>query len=193
MKAIKRPCKGKTPEGADCRAAAVPGSDFCFFHDPDQADKRREAQAFGGSQNRMKTLDADAPEVKVEDCGDVVALISDTINQVRKGQLDPRAALADLRQFSHCVPRGVDRYALGIHDSAEWSLHQPIREDAQRQFLDMLRILGFPRLVRVGQDVIKEKVYYCHFNSLYSVSVETVYDISDRGHIAVSVETVFPV
>ena len=72
----------------------MPGSDFCFFHDPDQADKRREAQAFGGSQNRMKTLDADAPEVKVEDCGDVVALISDTINQVRKGQLDPRIANA---------------------------------------------------------------------------------------------------
>jgi hypothetical protein len=94
MKAIKKPCRGKTPEGAACRAAALPGSDFCFFHDPDQADKRREAQAFGGSQNRMKTLDADAPEVKVEDCGDVVALISDTINQVRKGQLDPRIANA---------------------------------------------------------------------------------------------------
>jgi hypothetical protein len=32
--------------------------------------------------------------VKVEDCGDVVALISETINQVRKGVIDPRVANA---------------------------------------------------------------------------------------------------
>ena len=30
--------------------------------------------------------------MKVEDCGDVVALISETINQVRKGMIDPRVA-----------------------------------------------------------------------------------------------------
>ena len=32
------------------------------------------------------------PDVKVEDCGDAIALISETINQVRKGQIDPRVA-----------------------------------------------------------------------------------------------------
>lgn len=42
----------------------------------------------------MKTLDASAPDVKVESCQDVVRLISETINQVRKGQLDPRVANA---------------------------------------------------------------------------------------------------
>ena len=42
----------------------------------------------------MKTLDADAPDIKVEDCQAVVKLISETINQVRKGQLDPRVANA---------------------------------------------------------------------------------------------------
>lgn len=36
--------------------------------------------------------DAATSEIKVEDCGDVVALLSETINQVRKGQIDPRVA-----------------------------------------------------------------------------------------------------
>jgi len=47
-----------------------------------------------GGQNRMKTLAADAPDVKVADCRDVVKLIGATINQVRKGELDPRVANA---------------------------------------------------------------------------------------------------
>ncbi len=40
----------------------------------------------------MKTLDADTPDVKIENCHDTVPLLSDTINQVRKGQIDPRVA-----------------------------------------------------------------------------------------------------
>jgi len=94
LKAVKRPCQARKPDGASCQAAALPGSDFCFFHDPDRADERRDAQSFGGSRNRMKTLSADAPDVKIESCQDVVRLISETINQVRRGDLDPRVANA---------------------------------------------------------------------------------------------------
>ena len=93
-KSIKPSCQAKKPDGTRCQAAALPGSGFCFFHDPTKADERRAAQSFGGSQNRMKTLDADAPDVKVADCRDVVKLISEMINQVRKGQVDPRVANA---------------------------------------------------------------------------------------------------
>jgi hypothetical protein len=84
----------KKPDGSDCQAAALPDSDFCFFHDPDLADERHKANAAGGRQNRMKTLSADAPDVRVESCQDVVHLISETINQVRRGELDPRVANA---------------------------------------------------------------------------------------------------
>ena len=85
-------CIARKPDGTSCRSSALPGSNFCFFHDPAKAAERREAQALGGRQNRIKTLDATAPDVKVEDCGDVVALISETINHVRKGMIDPRVA-----------------------------------------------------------------------------------------------------
>jgi hypothetical protein len=42
----------------------------------------------------MKTLAADAPDIKITDCRDVVKLISETINEVRRGQIDPRIANA---------------------------------------------------------------------------------------------------
>lgn len=94
MKTGNNQCTGKTSDGKRCRASAVSGSDFCFFHDPAKAAERRAAQSSGGSQNRMKTLAADTPDMKVEDCRDVVRLIGETINQVRKGELDPRVANA---------------------------------------------------------------------------------------------------
>jgi hypothetical protein len=94
LKSIKPSCRAIKPDGTGCQAAILPGSEFCFFHDPARAVERRAAQSFGGSQNRIKTLAADTPDVKVEDCRDVVRLISETINQVRKGQVDPRIANA---------------------------------------------------------------------------------------------------
>jgi hypothetical protein len=87
-------CKALKKDGSRCRATALPESGFCFFHDPAKAAERHAAQSFGGSQNRMKTLGADAPDLKIADCQDVVRLLSETINQVRKGQLDPRVANA---------------------------------------------------------------------------------------------------
>jgi hypothetical protein len=92
MKAFKRQCEGVKPEGERCHAAALPESNFCFFHDPSKAAERHEAHAAGGRQNRMKTLDTATPDVEIKDCGDVVALLSATINQVRKGLIDPRVA-----------------------------------------------------------------------------------------------------
>jgi hypothetical protein len=40
----------------------------------------------------MKTVDPGAPDIHIRDCKDVVVLLSETINQVRKGVIDPRIA-----------------------------------------------------------------------------------------------------
>jgi len=40
----------------------------------------------------MRTLDTATPDLEIKGCGDVVALLSETINQVRKGLIDPRVA-----------------------------------------------------------------------------------------------------
>jgi len=92
--APKKSCAATKRDGTACRAAALPGSRYCFFHDPVKAAARRNAQSRGGLANKMATLPADAPDVKVEDGADVVKLLSETINQVRRGEIDPRVANA---------------------------------------------------------------------------------------------------
>jgi hypothetical protein len=87
-----RPCKAMKQDRNGCRAPALLESHFCYFHDPLKAGERREAQASGGLRNRIQSLGVTAPDVTVADCGDVVALIAQTINQVRKGFVDPRIA-----------------------------------------------------------------------------------------------------
>ena len=92
MKKAAKTCAATKRDGTGCQAAVLPGSQFCFFHDPAKADARRKAQSAGGRENRMRTLPADAPDVTVEDGADVVKLLSETINQVRRGEIDPRVA-----------------------------------------------------------------------------------------------------
>jgi hypothetical protein len=41
-------CSAMTSEQLKCRAPALAGSEFCFFHDPTKAVERRDAQASGG-------------------------------------------------------------------------------------------------------------------------------------------------
>ena len=90
MKSAQNPCAARKRDGTACRAAALPGARFCYFHSPAHAAARRQAQSLGGQGNRMTTLPADTPEVKVESSADVARLLSATINQVRRGELDPR-------------------------------------------------------------------------------------------------------
>jgi hypothetical protein len=92
MARSKKRCRALKRDGSQCQAAALPTSENCFFHDPNKAAERQDAQASGGRKNRIKTLGAETPDAKIHDCRDALALISDTINQVRKGQIDPRVA-----------------------------------------------------------------------------------------------------
>jgi hypothetical protein len=92
MRNNKKRCEALKLDGSRCQAAALPQSNTCFFHDPSKAAERRDAHVAGGRMNRIKTLGAETPDAKIQDCRDALGLISDTINQVRKGQIDPRVA-----------------------------------------------------------------------------------------------------
>lgn len=75
-----------------CGGYAVTGSTYCFAHDPAQATKRQDAQRKGGEAGRVATL----PEstLSVGKMSDVLELMETTINDVRAGRLDVRAANA---------------------------------------------------------------------------------------------------
>jgi hypothetical protein len=91
---MKRQCRYKKPDGKKCQAHAIAGSEFCFFHDPNRAGDRRVAQQTGGLRNKSASLPPDTPDIEMRSVSDVVALLGVTLNQVRRGQIDPRIANA---------------------------------------------------------------------------------------------------
>jgi hypothetical protein len=90
--AMKIQCQHRRPDGRKCHANAMARSGFCFFHDPKRATERLEAQRAGGLRNKAASLPLDTPDHDVKNAGDIVALLGLTLNQVRKGQIDPRLA-----------------------------------------------------------------------------------------------------
>lgn len=92
-------CKAKTKTGSPCKATAQAGSDFCFFHDPTKTKERQASKVKGGKSGKLATLAAVKPwrgqEVAVlqsPDVEELVALLADTIDDVRIGAIDPRIA-----------------------------------------------------------------------------------------------------
>jgi hypothetical protein len=86
--------QGRRHDGEKCRARPIVGSGYCFFHDPAKAAKRAAAQSAGDQRIRIAVLPATAPDARLLDAGDLVNLLADTINQVRRGEIDPRVANA---------------------------------------------------------------------------------------------------
>jgi hypothetical protein len=85
-------CEKVKADGKRCQANAQAGSRWCFFHDPAKAQARTEARRAGGSATRAASLPADTPDVLLGSVADVSGLLAQTINQVRRGDVDARIA-----------------------------------------------------------------------------------------------------
>lgn len=85
-------CKARTKAGGPCRAPAVEGG-LCFCHA--HPERLAELGRRGGQKNRRWSLNessiADRP---LKSIGDVSELLEETINRVRQGPFDLRAANA---------------------------------------------------------------------------------------------------
>jgi hypothetical protein len=91
---MNRKCQFRKKNGSKCDADAQIGRDVCVFHDPEQSATVRRARRAGGiKRSRPATvLPPDTPDIALENASDVSTLITDSINQLRSGQLDPRVA-----------------------------------------------------------------------------------------------------
>jgi hypothetical protein len=89
---MARPCGHTKPDGTPCKAAALAGSDRCFWHAKDRQKDRKAASRRGGQAAHRKTavLPADAPDAPLSTVADVVALLGETVHQVRTGAVDVR-------------------------------------------------------------------------------------------------------
>ncbi len=92
-KAIKQ-CEFVKDSGERCRARPLIGSRLCFFHDPDKASALKAAKQKGGRARKAATLPKETPDFEIKSADDVVALLSETISQVRRGEVDPKVANA---------------------------------------------------------------------------------------------------
>lgn len=87
-------CQGVKVDGSKCAARRLAVSRFCFFHDPEKSAERAAAQRTGGLKNKLAVLPATAPDARLFDSRDVIKLMTETINQVRRGEVDPKIANA---------------------------------------------------------------------------------------------------
>jgi hypothetical protein len=96
MKAMANKCHFRKKDGKICGADAQSEKEVCIFHDPARAaDGRRARRAGGASRSQTATvLPLETPDNPLRNTHEVVSLLSESINHLRRGQLDPRVANA---------------------------------------------------------------------------------------------------
>lgn len=83
-------CQGTRKDGTPCQQPARP-SGYCFAHDPELRQARREGSVKGGqNKHRMNRLRRLMPA----DLGEVFDQLRGGMGEVHDGDLDPRAAQA---------------------------------------------------------------------------------------------------
>jgi hypothetical protein len=87
-----QPCEGVKAGGGRCSSRRIAGSSYCFFHDPDMEAERKAAQSAGGQKNRMAVLPSSTPDAELRNAEDASKVLAETINQVRRGEIDPKIA-----------------------------------------------------------------------------------------------------
>lgn len=80
------------PDEEQCNANAMSGAEFCYTHNPAiPEEERQEARTKGGKANIVK-VSKPLSEITINKPNDVVNLLTETITEVRNGNLDPRIA-----------------------------------------------------------------------------------------------------
>ncbi len=90
-----RRCQFQRRDRTRCKAHAHSGLPFCFFHDPALHNQRAAARKAGGiARTRRVVLPAHAPVKSLRTAADIGELLGETINQVRRGEIDLRVSNA---------------------------------------------------------------------------------------------------
>jgi hypothetical protein len=87
-------CHFRKKNGTRCGANAQPANGLCIFHDPAKASEGRRARRAGGiaRSRAAAVLPSGTPDHPLGNTQEVSTFLADSINQLRRGQLDPRVA-----------------------------------------------------------------------------------------------------
>jgi len=80
-------CRFLKKNGSKCDADAQTGKSVCVFHDLEQSTTVERARRDGGIKRSRPAavLPPDTPDITLENASEVSALITDSINQLRRG------------------------------------------------------------------------------------------------------------
>src|SRR5688500_18337755 len=78
-------CKATKHDGTPCSGTPFRGGDFCWFHDPAQADKRADGRRQGGSARSNKRRAMKEVEAHAMTPAELEGVIGLTITQVLSG------------------------------------------------------------------------------------------------------------
>lgn len=96
-------CQFTKQNGEKCQADAMKDSQYCYLHNPDiPEEEKKQNQAKGGKGNLVK-INKPLPPVRINTPYDVVTFLTETINQVRSGELDVRVANALAYLAGHLI------------------------------------------------------------------------------------------
>jgi hypothetical protein len=88
-------CTAKRRDGTACKGRALKDDGFCLFHStqPDIIRRRTRGRRTGGRRAHAspKVL-SDAADLSLQSPADVTALLSETISQLRRGQIEAKIA-----------------------------------------------------------------------------------------------------
>ncbi len=93
----ERKCKAKNKNDRSCKVKPLVGKDYCYFHDPETATKRKADRRKGGLI-RMGVVDKPLASItprspiELKCTEDILRLLTDTINEVRCGTIEKPAA-----------------------------------------------------------------------------------------------------
>ena len=83
-------CKFTKSNKKQCNANAMKSNEFCFTHNPNTKEAKKEAVVRGGKSPKKNYNPL--PPVEIEDSGGVAKLLAKTMNEVRAGEIDLRVA-----------------------------------------------------------------------------------------------------
>src|SRR5262244_1654870 len=91
---MTKKCEFRKKDGGRCDANAQAGKDSCVFHDPAKATEGQRARRAGGLRRSRPAavLPRDTADHPLGNTIEVSGLLAETINQVRRGEIDTRVA-----------------------------------------------------------------------------------------------------
>lgn len=98
-------CKFVKLNNEQCNANAMKEAEFCFTHNPETREAHRKATKRGGLVGIHRS---NLSPVRIKAMKDAVALLEDTVNRVRSGEMEIRVANC-IGYLSGHIIRGLEK------------------------------------------------------------------------------------